>query len=136
MKRYDLSRIMKRAWALVKEVGMTISSALRRSWKEAKMMASEIKNVVIEHFESYNARRYSIPWVCKMTADGRYDFSERIGCYTAEHGEDGDLVIFQPVAGQMYGYGQKDYRGNNTIKKIVKWTGSAFAECNKFGKEK
>ena len=36
MKKYNLSNIMKRAWALVKEVGMTISSALKESWKEAK----------------------------------------------------------------------------------------------------
>lgn len=136
MKKYNLSKIMKRAWALVKELGMNISSALKKAWKEAKENVNKLKNVVVEHFGSYNTRRYSMPWVCKITDDGRYDFSERIGCYTAEHGEDGDLVIFQPVAGQVYGYGQKDYRGNSTVKKTVKWNGSAFVECDKLGKEK
>lgn len=36
MKKYNLSNIMKRAWELVKKSGMTISSGLRKAWKEAK----------------------------------------------------------------------------------------------------
>lgn len=39
MKKYNLSKIMKRAWELVKKVGMTISSGLKQAWKEAKNMA-------------------------------------------------------------------------------------------------
>lgn len=135
MKKYDLSRIMKRAWALVREAGADISSALKKAWKEAKEMAAEARNIVVEHFEGYNPRRYSMPWVCKITEEGRHDFSERIGIFTGSDGDAGDLVIFHPVVGQVYGYGQKDYRRHNTIKKIVKWTGSAFAECDKLGKE-
>lgn len=135
MKKYDLSKIMKRAWALVKEAGMTISSALKKAWKEAQKMAEEIKNVVVEHFESYNARRYSTPWVCKMNSVGGYDFSERIGGYTAVTGEAGDLIVFAPVVGQVYGWGQKDYRGNNTEKNYIKWTGSAFVKCDRLGTE-
>lgn len=37
MKKYNLSKIMKRAWKLVKEKFMNISSALKKSWREAKM---------------------------------------------------------------------------------------------------
>ena len=98
-------------------------------------MAEELKNVVVEHFESYNSRRYSLPWVCKMTESGGYNFAKRIGGYTAGSGEAGDLVIYAPVVGQVYGWGQKDYRGNNTEKNYIKWTGSAFVKCDKLGTE-
>ena len=38
MKKYNLSKIMKRAWELVKTAGMTISSGLKKAWEEAKGM--------------------------------------------------------------------------------------------------
>lgn len=126
---------MKRAWILVKEAGMTISSALKKAWKEAKEMVEEIKNVVIAHFYSYNPRRYSTPWVCMMTEDGRHDFSSCIGGYTADKGSEGDLIIYQPEVGQVYGWGQKDYRGGNTEKNYIKWNGTGFVKCDKMGTE-
>lgn len=43
MKKYNLSKIMKRAWELVKESGMTISSGLKKAWEEAKHIAEKIK---------------------------------------------------------------------------------------------
>lgn len=135
MKKYDMRKIMKRAWELVKRVGMNISSALKKSWKEAKSMASEIKNVVVAHFNSYNERRYSTPWVCKMAENGKYNFSDKIGIFTGNRGEEGDLVIFRPEAGQVYGYGQKDYRGSNTEINHIKWNGSEFVACDKLGTE-
>lgn len=63
--KYNLSKIMKRAWKLVKKVGMSISSGLKKAWEEAKMV-KEIKNVVLKEYMSYNKRRYSKPWICKM----------------------------------------------------------------------
>lgn len=36
MKKYNLSKVMKRAWELVKKVGFGISEALKKAWKEAK----------------------------------------------------------------------------------------------------
>lgn len=36
MKKYNLSSIMKRAWELVKKAAMTISTALKQAWAEAK----------------------------------------------------------------------------------------------------
>ncbi len=36
MKKYDLSKIMKRAWGLVKKEAMSISGALQKAWREAK----------------------------------------------------------------------------------------------------
>lgn len=44
MKKYNLSKIMKRAWELVKHFGFAISDGLRKSWKEAKSMLRTVKN--------------------------------------------------------------------------------------------
>lgn len=41
MKKYNLSKIMKRAWELVKKAGETISSGLKKAWQEAKKMTYE-----------------------------------------------------------------------------------------------
>lgn len=43
MKKYNLSKIMKRAWELVKKAGMTISSGLKKAWDEAKETKKEFK---------------------------------------------------------------------------------------------
>lgn len=43
MKKYNLSKIMKRAWKLVKSAGMTISSGLKKAWEEAKRIMEKIK---------------------------------------------------------------------------------------------
>ena len=48
MKKYDLSKIMKRAWEMVKMEGMDISSALKKSWKEEK----EVNGNIIETLKS------------------------------------------------------------------------------------
>lgn len=132
MKKYNLSKIMKRAWEMVKKAGETISSGLKKAWKEAKNMTNKIKNVTIETFASYNVRRYSKPWVCKMEENGKYNFKEEIGTYTAAHGDEGELVVYEPVNGQVYGYGQKDYRGESYIR-FAKWNGTEFVACNKMG---
>lgn len=96
-------------------------------------MEIKIKNAVIEHFDRYNERRFSIPWVCIMNEDGSHDFTKKIGVYTGNAGEEGDLVVFVPVVDQVYGYGQKDYRGNRTMKSYAKWDGSKFIKCDKVG---
>ena len=36
MKKYNLSKIMKRAWELVNNFGATISEGLKKAWQEAK----------------------------------------------------------------------------------------------------
>lgn len=92
------------------------------------------KNVVIASFGAFNERRYSTPWVAQLTPEG-YDFS--VGTYTGNgrRGEEGDLVVFAPVNGAIYAYGQKDYRsarGSNT--KYARWDGQAFQACDKIGR--
>ena len=46
MKKYNLSAIMKRAWELVKKAGMSISSSLKKAWKEVKGMCKELPELV------------------------------------------------------------------------------------------
>ena len=40
--KYNLSKIMKRAWEMVKGFGFTISEGLKKAWKEAKEMKENI----------------------------------------------------------------------------------------------
>jgi len=91
---------------------------------------------ILKHYGSYNARRYSTPWVCRMTGLGEYDFKTRVGDYSGRKGEDGDLVVFAPADQTVYGFGQKDYRGGNTEINFVLWNGAAFVPCDRFGQLK
>lgn len=74
MKKYNLSKIMKRAWVLVKRFKETISSALKKAWREAKMVelkgsekqiawAEDIRKNMIDFLKdcqsSHNADRVS-----------------------------------------------------------------------------
>ena len=43
MKKYNLSKIMKRAWELVKKAGLCISEGLKLAWKEAKEVREMMK---------------------------------------------------------------------------------------------
>lgn len=52
MKKYNLSKIMKRAWELVKKAGMTISAGLKKAWKEAKNMEETLREKVLKEAES------------------------------------------------------------------------------------
>lgn len=47
MKKYNLSAIMKRAWALVKKSNMTMSEALTKAWSEAKNVRANIEMCVV-----------------------------------------------------------------------------------------
>ena len=69
--------------------------------------------VKINDFEAYNHRRYSRPWVA-LVVDAKPDFSAEVGRYTAKSGDAGELVIVDPQVGQVFTYGQKDYKGRHT----------------------
>lgn len=90
-------------------------------------------NDIVKSYGSYNHRRYSLPWVCRVER-GQYDFTERVGLYTGRPGDEGDLIIFDPVDGQVYAYGQKDYRGKNTEISHVIWLDGQFLPCDKIGR--
>lgn len=100
-------------------------------------LTTKMKNQIIASFEMFNKRRYSSPYVCKMGDNGTYNFDDRVGVYTGNgrEGEAGDLVVFEPVVGQVYGYEQKDYRGGNTMKNYAKWDGEKFVPCDILGRE-
>ena len=59
MKKYNLSAIMKRAWHLVKKTYLTLSSALKKAWKEAKMEFIGVKEWFYDK-EHDKATRYNI----------------------------------------------------------------------------
>lgn len=42
MKKYNLSKIMKRAWELVKKMSLSISEGLKKAWKEAKSLKEQL----------------------------------------------------------------------------------------------
>lgn len=96
MKKYDLSKIMKRAWEYVKKFKMTISSGLKRAWMEAKnglkgspkqiAWANDIRNRAIDVLKLNIARELKgyhpkIPFIvdiptqyCILIADWSGDF--------------------------------------------------------------
>lgn len=95
------------------------------------------KNFIVATYGSYNPRRYSRPWVCEISETGQYLFDKKIGIFDGkDDGGGGDLVIYEPVEGQVYAYGQKDYRGNNTEHVIFKYVGGEMLPCSKLGKLK
>lgn len=53
MKKYNLSKIMRRAWELVKKAGFGISEALKKAWKEAKSMKEEIIKMTVARNEIF-----------------------------------------------------------------------------------
>ena len=104
-----------------------------------KAKEEQIKmNVLLHKFTAFNERRYGTPWVCKLDERGNYNFSEKVGIYTGNgrRGEAGDLVVFDPDVKQVYAYGQKDYRGGNTVLSYAVWDGTQFHACDKLGKRK
>lgn len=95
-------------------------------------------NAIIASFESYNQHRYGTPWVCSMSEDGKHNFEVKVGTYTGDshNGESGDLVVFEPVEGMVYAYGQKDYRSNKSLREFALWDGTKFVSCDKLGRIK
>lgn len=114
MKKYNLSKIMKRAWELVRETAMTMSAALRQAWKEAKEMKENLvdalkanleamaygdyhinagvdRQVTVRNWESGNAKRAYLTINC-FTANGRGKGSYKCGYV--------DLVTNQYVVGK------------------------------------
>jgi hypothetical protein len=55
--KYNLKRIMKRAWYLVKSESLTFSEALKQSWKESK-------EVILKYREKLSGaiNRYKDQW--------------------------------------------------------------------------
>ena len=104
----------------------------------AAAAADSAKNVVLATFGDYNERRFSAPWCCTMTFDGKFDFTSRPAVYTGDvrHGTGGDLVVTTPKVGTVYAYGQKDNRSTKSRTLFSKWDGIQFVPCDRLGREK
>lgn len=91
------------------------------------------KNVVISTYDAFNFRRYGDPWVALVDSNGRINFKPHVGCYTGARGkgEAGELYVYAPVEGQVYAYGQKDYRGRNGGYGYVQFVGGKFVNVEK-----
>lgn len=63
MKKYNLSKIMKRAWELVKKLGLSISEGLKKAWKEAK---STMENTI----DTLKANLEEMAYNCKYITLG------------------------------------------------------------------
>ena len=45
-------------------------------------------------------------------------FQQKVGGYSANDCDAGDLIVISPTVGQIYAYGQKDYRSSNSL---IRW---------------
>ena len=92
-----------------------------------------MKNAVIRKYGEFNQRRYGNPWVARVDARGKLDFTVKVGAYTGAYGkgEAGDLYVFEAEDGAVYAFGQKDYRGSNGGYEYAKFVGGEFVEIAK-----
>lgn len=80
--------------------------------------------IVVKDYESFNARRFGNPWVAILNKETiKLDFSKKVGGYTGSYGkgEAGQLYLLNPSEKDIYGYGQKDYRGNQTSLEYIQY---------------
>lgn len=85
MKKYNLSKIMKRAWEIVRKLKNNFSQALRMSWQIAKMELSlreewdrfdEDDKVTFNVWEGYGRVRayYRCNWLSKYQNNKKTNF--------------------------------------------------------------
>ena len=57
----------------------------------------------VKTYSSYNHRRYSIPWIALVDPrTAKPDFSQKVGGYTGDAGEEGDLFLFEPIENAVH----------------------------------
>lgn len=114
MKKYNLSNIMKRAWELVKNFGITISEGLKKAWKEAKEMKENIIDTLKANLEDMAMNDYHINlgvdrqvWSKTWEKNGKRREYLTISCYTSNGRNKGsykcgyvDLVTNEYVCGK------------------------------------
>lgn len=117
-KREMMIKAHKMAKQMIGNYSARIALALRQLWASVKAgvkkVAREYKMVAIKAYDGFNGRRYSNPWVALITRDNKWVF-KGVGGYTGAYGagDAGELYVAAPVNGQVYAYGQKDYRKPN-----------------------
>ena len=63
--------------------------------------------------DAYNARRYSRPWIARVTFDASGKACYEFGHFVGAHGDEGLLVLDAPN-NSIIATGQKDYRKNSS----------------------
>lgn len=89
--------------------------------------------LTIKTYESFNHRRYGNPWIAEVIpGTTKPDFSRKVGGYTGAYGkgEAGNLYVSDPVEGQLYTFGQKDYRGGKTERGYARYENGEFHEVD------
>ncbi len=82
MRKYDLSKIMKKAWELVKKEGMDISSALKKSWREEKMK---------EEMAALKGSEKQVAWATSIREDAVNTLNGNVKLYTERLEKHGKL---------------------------------------------
>lgn len=88
----------------------------------------------IKTYETFNFRRYGNPWVAIVSkTTGKIDFTQKVGGYTGGYksGDAGELYVISPKEGDVYAYGQKDYRGNGTEMEYIQYVDGEFIPVDK-----
>lgn len=133
-KREMMTKAHKMAKQMIGNYSARIALALRQLWaiakegvKKMEEAAKEYKMVAICTYERFNERRYGDPWVALITKTKEWVF-KGIGGYTGARGagEAGELYVTAPVNGQVYAYGQKDYRKPGKAYEYVQFRDGAF----------
>lgn len=111
MKKYNLSKIMKRAWELVKKAGVSISGALKKAWKEAKGItmkgtekqvkwASDIKKEMTEALSEY---------IQQLREKGRLTRAERYESFLEKLNEVDEAKFFIDNRAALYSYDRRHF---------------------------
>lgn len=95
MKKYNLSKIMSRAWTLFRKGGISFSEALHRSWLSAK--AEPVNAVRIEAAKAAAGILEPVSTWAGWKAEGRVVKHGSRAVFTVEliHGSRGDGAIYK-----------------------------------------
>lgn len=125
-------QIMKTAWTIARNgqenfggsVKSYLSESLKIAWKQAKTGETNMEHTIIFKNDVYNERRYSRPWMAKISVSEmkpQYSFD---GQFLGEHGRAGETMM-KAETGSIIAIGQKDNRRGNSINRWYKVVGSS-----------
>lgn len=105
------------------------SADTESSVQATETVRGETMMAKIADVDYYNGRRYGRPWACRVV-DGENVFIR--GAYDGTDGG-GTVYIDNPETGQVYGVGQRDNRGGNSVTVYMMWDGVRFVLCDRDG---
>lgn len=130
MKKYNLSNIMKNAWAIRRELLITMSAALKKAWaiaKEAKKMlgsekqikwATEIRANVVKTFQAVIADFAPMADANEIVRKNIADIQARIDLLNAENVHAGDIIdLFKSV--RFRDDHRKDFEGILSVYRVA-----------------